>query len=90
MLIAFAHAWDGPHVEYFLKTVQGNERWPSTDMDTPDLPNVNVFRYPRGDEGFVLWMAKAYAEFGRVGAYIDTDIIVQRDLHPIMALDFDI
>ena len=91
MLIAFAHAWDGPHVEYFLKTVQGHELWQITDQHTPDLPNVNVFRHPRQEgEGFVLWRARAYAAFGKTGIYLDTDIFVNHDLAPVMALDFDI
>lgn len=90
MLIAFVHAWDGPHVKYFLETVQGHELWQITDEKTPELPGCNVFRVPRGTEGFVLWRARAYAAFNRPGAYLDTDLIVQRDLSPIMALDFDV
>jgi hypothetical protein len=90
MLIAFANTGTNPDIDIFLKSVEGNDLWQLTDDDTPELPGCNVFRFPRGDEPFMLWRAKVYAAFNRPGLYCDTDLIIQRDLSPIMALEFDV
>lgn len=90
MLIAFAQTGEYDYTETFLKSVKGHELWHITDEETPGLPGCEVFRFPKGDTPFMYWRAKAYAAFNKPGLYCDTDIIVNRDPSPIMALDFDV
>ena len=90
MRIIFAQTGQTEHTQHFLKSVQGHEIWQLTDEDGIEYPGCNVFRFPRGDDGFVLWRAKAYAAFNKPGLYCDDDMIFQRDYEPIMALDFDV
>lgn len=90
MLIAFAQTGENPLIDVFLKSVQGHELWQITDETTPQLPGCNVFRLPKGDTPFMFWRAKAYAAFNKPGLYLDTDIIVNKDPSPVMALDFDV
>lgn len=90
MLIAFAQTGENPLIDVFLKSVAGNELVQITDEETPALPGCEVFRIPKGDMPFMIWRARAYAAFNKPGLYIDTDVIVNRDLSPIMALDFDV
>ena len=91
MKIAFAQTGENDYCEHFLKSVEGNELWHITDMETPVLPGCNVHRVPRKDgEGFIIWRAKAYADFNQPGLYCDTDLIIQRNLDQLWALDFDV
>lgn len=90
MLIAFAHTGENPLIDIFLESVKSHTLWQITDEETPDLPGCNVFRYAKENEPFMYWRAKAYAAFNEPGLYCDTDIIVNKDPSPIMALDFDI
>lgn len=89
MLIAFAQTGEYDYTGHFLQSVKGHELWHITDEETPGLPGCEVFRLPK-NEPFMFWRAKAYAAFNRPGLYIDTDIIVNRDPSPVMALDFDV
>lgn len=91
MLIAFAQTGSNDYWPHFLKSVAGHELWHITDMETPAMPGCNVHRVEKKeDEGFILWRAKAYADFNKPGLYCDTDLIIQRDLQGLWALDFDV
>lgn len=89
MLIAFAHTGSNEYIQHFLKSVEGHELWQLTDESTPALPGCQVARFERGDKPFILWRAEAYAALNEPGVYLDTDLIVQRNLEAVMALDFD-
>jgi len=88
--IIFAQTGTPEHTVHFLKSVEGNEVWQITDEEGQAFPGCEVFRYPRGDDGFVLWRAKAYAAFNRPGLYCDDDMIFQHSFEPLLALDFDV
>jgi len=90
MRIIFAQTGTPEHTIYFLKTVEGNEVWQITDENGQAFPGCEVFRYPRGDEGFVLWRARAYAAFNKPGLYCDDDMLFQHSFESIMELDFDV
>ena len=90
MRIIFAQTGTPEHTVHFLKSVEGNEVWQITDEEGQAFPECEVFRYPRGDDGFVLWRAKAYAAFNRPGLYCDDDMIFQHSFEPLLALDFDV
>ena len=90
MRIIFAQTETPEHTPTFLKSVEGNEVWQITDEEGQAFPGCEVFRYPRGDDGFVLWRAKAYAAFNRPGLYCDDDMIFQKSFEPLLYLDFDV
>lgn len=90
MIIAFAQTGVNSQINLFLDSVAGHELWHITDEATEGLPGCKVFRHTKGKTPFILWRAQAYAAFGKPAVYLDTDIIVRRDLSPIMELDFDI
>jgi hypothetical protein len=90
MRIIFAQTDTPEHTPTFLESVKGNEVWQITDEEGQAFPGCEVFRYPRGDDGFVLWRAKAYAAFNKPGLYCDDDMIFQKSFEPLLALDFDV
>ena len=90
MRIIFAQTDTPEHTPTFLKSVEGNEVWQITDEEGQSFPGCEVFRYPRGDDGFVLWRAKAYAAFNKPGLYCDDDMVFQKSFEPLLALDFDV
>jgi hypothetical protein len=90
MRIIFAQTEQTEHTQYFLKSVEGHDIWQITDEEGPEYPGCNVFRFPRVEDGFVLWRAKAYAAFNKPGLYCDDDMIFKRDYEAIMGLDFDV
>lgn len=62
-----------------------------TDMDSPKVSGVqDVFRLDRGDEGIMFFRAKLYAAYNAPGVYVDTDMLIMRDIEPVMGLDFDL
>jgi lipopolysaccharide biosynthesis glycosyltransferase len=90
MRIIFAQTGTPEHTVHFLKSVEGNEIWQITDEEGQACPGCEVFRYPRGDDGFVLWRAKAYSAFNKPGLYCDDDMIFQKSFEPLAYLDFDV
>jgi hypothetical protein len=90
MRIIFAQTGTPDYTTHFLKSVEGNELWQITDEEGQAYPGCEVFRYPRGDDGFMLWRARAYAAFNKPGLYCDTDMIFQKSFEPLLYLDFDV
>lgn len=92
MLIAFLHVGtDITQAQMMVNSAMrfGHECVQLTDADSPHIEGAHCIRFDRGDDGIMYFRARCYAAFNEPGIYMDTDMLVQRALSPVMALDFD-
>ena len=68
----------------------GHECIHLTDSDSPALEGAQCIRIPREGEGIMLFRAKCYAAYNQPGIYLDADMLVRKDLSPVMGLEFDV
>jgi len=68
----------------------GHECIHLTDTDSPALEGAQCIRIPREGEGIMLFRAKCYAAYNQPGIYLDADMLVRKDLSPVMGLEFDV
>lgn len=61
-----------------------------TDEDTPAIKGADCVRFKKKGNGITHFRAHCYAEYNEPGIYLDTDMLVMRDLSPLMKLDFDV
>lgn len=61
-----------------------------SDEDTPPVRGAMQIAMPRNGEGIMYFRAECYAAYNEPGIYMDTDMLIRRDLSPIMAMDFDV
>ncbi len=92
-MIAFLHVGqDTAQAAMMVRSAKafGHDCYQLTDADSPHVEGAQCIRFNRGDEGIMYFRAKCYAAFNEPGIYLDTDILIRRDLSPLMALDFDV
>lgn len=61
-----------------------------SDEDTPPVKGAALITLPRNEKGIMYFRAKCYAAYNEPGIYLDTDMLIRRDLSPIMDLEFDV
>lgn len=92
-MIAFLHVGqDTAQAAMMVQSAKafGHDCYQLTDADSPHVEGAQCIRFNRGDEGIMYFRAKCYAAFNEPGIYLDTDMLIRRDLSPLMALDFDV
>ena len=92
VLIAFLHVGpDATQAQMMVNSARafGHDCVQLTDADSPCVEGAQCVRIKREGEGIMYFRAKCYAAFNEPGIYMDTDMLVRRDLSPIMELDFD-
>ena len=93
MKIIFFHV--GPNISLPTLMVGSARRFTDevvmlTDKRAPEVPGCSeIHRYDGNLAELMMFRMEAYAAYNQPGVYVDTDMIIQRDLSPIMALDFD-
>jgi len=92
-MIVFFHV--GPDITQAQMAVNsarahGMECTVLTDADSPHVEGAWRKEIPREWEGIMHYRAHAYAAYNKPGIYLDTDMLIRRDLSPIMELDFDV
>lgn len=93
MLIAFMHVGnDAKQAQMLVDSARrfGHSMVQLTDWDTEPLEGVECVRLQREGTGLMHFRAKLYALLNEPGAYVDTDMLIRRDLSPLMELDFDV
>jgi len=61
-----------------------------TDNETESIEGCETHRFGFTGENVVWKRMLCYAEYNQEGIYLDSDMMVMKNLEPIMALDFDV
>jgi len=93
MKIIFYHIGDDLSMPRMLANSilkHGHEPVFLTDYNTEEIEGCEIHRFDYNSENLVWHRMLCYAQYNQEGIYLDSDMLVMRDLSPVMELDFDV